>query len=204
MSGVSYCLYVLFHCCQHNFLGKMRLTLKAWLLLSAHYHYTFYVLQCLEPLHYCLRKKVISSSTEDNPSKRLTKYIKMYYFSYRITINLWKKLFGLHLWSRGHSSRLQIQRSGFYSQRYQIFWEAVVLKRGPLSLVTTTEELLGRKSRGSSLENREYGRRDPSCWPRGTFYQQKLELTSPTSGGGSVGLVRSRTQAKEFSLVLFL
>jgi hypothetical protein len=26
----------------------------------------------------------------------------------------------------------------------------------------TTEELLGRKSSGSGLENREYGRRDPS------------------------------------------
>jgi hypothetical protein len=32
-----------------------------------------------------------------------------------------------------------------------------------LSLVTTTEELLGRKSSGSGLEIREYGRSDPSC-----------------------------------------
>jgi hypothetical protein len=31
--------------------------------------------------------------------------------------------------------------------------------RGPLSLVSTTEELLGRKSSGSGLENRNYGRR---------------------------------------------
>jgi hypothetical protein len=38
----------------------------------------------------------------------------------------------------------------------------VGLERGPLSLVSTTEELLGRKSNGSCLENREYGRRDPS------------------------------------------
>jgi hypothetical protein len=28
-------------------------------------------------------------------------------------------------------------------------------------------------------------------------YPQKLELTSPTSGGRSVGIVRSRTQATE-------
>jgi hypothetical protein len=35
------------------------------------------------------------------------------------------------------------------------------LERGPLSLVSTTEELLGRKSNGSGLEIREYGRRDP-------------------------------------------
>jgi hypothetical protein len=58
------------------------------------------------------------------------------------------------------------------------------------------------RSSGSCLENREYGRRDPSRWPRGTFYLQKLAITSPTSGGRSVGIVRSRTQTMEFSLVL--
>jgi hypothetical protein len=71
----------------------------------------------------------------------------------------------------------------------------------PLSLVSTIAELLGRKSSGSSLENREYGRRDPSRWQRNTLYlyPQKLTLTSPTSGGCSAGIVRSRTQATEFS-----
>jgi hypothetical protein len=34
--------------------------------------------------------------------------------------------------------------------------------RGPLSLVSTTEELLGRKRSGSSLESIEYGRRNLS------------------------------------------
>jgi hypothetical protein len=38
----------------------------------------------------------------------------------------------------------------------------VGLERGPLSLVGTTEELLGRKSSDSGLEIREYCRRDPS------------------------------------------
>jgi hypothetical protein len=38
----------------------------------------------------------------------------------------------------------------------------VGLKRGPLTFVSTIEELLGKKSSGSGLENREYGRRDPS------------------------------------------
>jgi hypothetical protein len=38
----------------------------------------------------------------------------------------------------------------------------VDLERGTLSLVSTTEELLGRKSSGPGLENQEYGRRDPS------------------------------------------
>jgi hypothetical protein len=42
------------------------------------------------------------------------------------------------------------------------FLRSIGSGRGPLSLVSTTEELLGRKSRGSDLENREYGRRDPS------------------------------------------
>jgi hypothetical protein len=55
---------------------------------------------------------------------------------------------------------------------------------------------------GSCLENREYCRRDPSRLPRGILYPQKLEITSPTSGGRSVGIVRSRTQTMEFSLVL--
>jgi hypothetical protein len=90
------------------------------------------------------------------------------------------------LWSTGQSSWLQIQRSGFCSRRYRIFWELVDLERGPLSLVSTTEEPLGRKSSGSGLENREYGRRDPSRWPRGTLYPQTLALISLTSGGRSV------------------
>jgi hypothetical protein len=77
----------------------------------------------------------------------------------------------------------------------------VGLERGPLSLVNTIEELLVRKSSGSGLESREYDRRDPSRWPRGTLYPQKLAVTSLTSGGRSVGFVRSRTLAKEFSLV---
>jgi hypothetical protein len=37
----------------------------------------------------------------------------------------------------------------------------VGLELSSLSLVDTIEELLERKSSGSALENREYGRRDP-------------------------------------------
>jgi hypothetical protein len=64
------------------------------------------------------------------------------------------------LWSSGQTSWLQIQRSGSDSRRYQIFWEVVGLEWGPLGPVSTIEELLGRKSSGSGLESREYGRRD--------------------------------------------
>jgi hypothetical protein len=34
------------------------------------------------------------------------------------------------------------------------------------------------------------------------LYPQKLTLTSPTGGGRSVGIVRSRTKATEFSFVV--
>jgi hypothetical protein len=37
----------------------------------------------------------------------------------------------------------------------------VGLERGALGIVSTIEELLGRKSSGSGLENREYIHRDP-------------------------------------------
>jgi hypothetical protein len=95
------------------------------------------------------------------------------------------------LWSSGHNFWLQIQGSGFDYRFYQIFWEVVGLERGPLSIVSTIEES------GSGLESREYGCRDPSRWVRGSLYPQKFALTLPTSGGRSVGVVRSRTQATE-------
>jgi hypothetical protein len=78
---------------------------------------------------------------------------------------------------------------GFDSRRYQIFWKVVGLERGPLSLVRITEELLEWKSSGSGQENRINGRGDPLRWPPNTLYSQELALTSPTSGGRSVGIV---------------
>jgi hypothetical protein len=94
----------------------------------------------------------------------------------------------LPLCSRGQSSWLQIQRSGFDSRRYQIFREVVRLERGPLS---TAAELLERKSSASSSENRDYGCRGfASLTTRCSFYLQKLVLTSWTSGGRSVRIVR--------------
>jgi hypothetical protein len=41
----------------------------------------------------------------------------------------------------------------------------------------------------------------PVFWPRDTLYPLKLALTSPTSGGRSVSIVRLRTQATELSCV---
>jgi hypothetical protein len=47
-----------------------------------------------------------------------------------------------------------MQRAGFDSQCYHIILEVVGLEWEPLSLVSTIEELLERKSGGSGLENR--------------------------------------------------
>jgi hypothetical protein len=41
------------------------------------------------------------------------------------------------------------------------------------------------------------GRGDSLRWPRDTVYSLKLALTSPTSGGRSVGIVRLLTKATE-------
>jgi hypothetical protein len=104
------------------------------------------------------------------------------------------------MWSSGQSSWLLIQRPGFDFRRHQIFWEVVGLEQDPLSLVSTIEKLLGRKSSGSGLEIREYGRRDPCHTDHvAPLCPQKLAIASPTSGGRSVGIVRSRTQTMEFS-----
>jgi hypothetical protein len=72
----------------------------------------------------------------------------------------------------------------------------VGLKRGPLSLVSTTEELLERRKVAAPVQKVEISAvgadyATPSI-------RKKLTLTSPASGRGSVGIVRSRTQATEF------
>jgi hypothetical protein len=51
----------------------------------------------------------------------------------------------------------------------------------------------------SGLGNGEYGRRDPLHWPRGTPLSTEVFTTLLTSSGRSVGIVRWRTQATEFS-----
>jgi hypothetical protein len=53
------------------------------------------------------------------------------------------------------------------------------------------------KAENTAVDFRHAGHMAPSIL-------KKLVLTSPTSGGRSVGIVRSRTQATEFSLVVWL
>jgi hypothetical protein len=45
------------------------------------------------------------------------------------------------------------------------------------------------------------GRGNSLRWPRNTLYSLTLALTSPTSGGHSIGIVRLRTKGTEFSLI---
>jgi hypothetical protein len=75
-------------------------------------------------------------------------------------------LYGLVVSVPGHRSK----GSGFDSWHWEIFWEVVGLERGSLSLVSTTEELLGTNSSGSGLENLEYGSGDAMRWSRDTLY----------------------------------
>jgi hypothetical protein len=100
------------------------------------------------------------------------------------------------LWSSGQSSWLQIRRSGFDSRHYQ-----KNSGRSGTGTIQPREYNWGAtwsKRSGPCLEIWEYGRIDPSRWPRGTLYPQKLALTSQISDGRSVGVVRSRTQTMEF------
>jgi hypothetical protein len=79
----------------------------------------------------------------------------------------------------------------------------VGLERGPLGLVTVTEELLQWKSSGSESRKSRLTAVGIRCADHATLSIRKmLALTSPTGGGRSVGIVRLLTKATEFSLVL--
>jgi hypothetical protein len=113
-----------------------------------------------------------------------------FFFSYTCHSGHLDRLCGLVVRVPGYKSR----GPGFDYRRYQIFWEVVGLERGPLSLVRTIEELLEWKSSGSGQENRNNGR-GIRCADHATpSIRKKLALTSPTSGGRSVGIVRLRTK----------
>jgi hypothetical protein len=70
-------------------------------------------------------------------------------------------------------SKVQVQFPDFLKNSGS--WKIVDLEQGPLNLVSTIEELLGRKSNGC-LKIREYDRRDPPHWRRGTLYPRKFNF----------------------------
>jgi hypothetical protein len=93
---------------------------------------------------------------------------------------------------------IQIRRPGFDSQHY-LKKKVVGLERGPLSLVSTAEELLDRnvaapvyKTENTAVGIRHADHVAPSI-------RKSWQSLSPTSCGRSVGIVRSRTQTMEFS-----
>jgi hypothetical protein len=89
-----------------------------------------------------------------------------------IKMSYWNNT-NINIYTNIHTRR-QLQMSGFDFRLSQIFWEVVGLICGPLNLVSTTEEVLGRKCNGCGLENREYSSRDPSRWPRDTPLPAKV------------------------------
>jgi hypothetical protein len=65
------------------------------------------------------------------------------------------------LWSSGQSSWLQIRRSQVRFPELPHFFRSSGSRTGPLSFVSTIEDLLGRNSSGSCLEIREHGCGNP-------------------------------------------
>jgi hypothetical protein len=74
----------------------------------------------------------------------------------------------------------------------------VGLELGPLSLVSTVEELLGRNSSGSGLESQEYGCGDPLCSPRDTPLSSNVGTNFADKRSLWLGIVHLRTEATEF------
>jgi hypothetical protein len=73
------------------------------------------------------------------------------------------------------------------------------LERGPLGLVRITEELLEWKSSASGSRKSRLTAVEILRLPRDTVYPQKLALTSPNSGGHTVGIVCLKAKATKFS-----
>jgi hypothetical protein len=67
----------------------------------------------------------------------------------------------------------------------------VGLERGPLSLVSTIEELIGIKKAAAPVSNAENTAVGIRCADQVVQSITNLALTSPTVGGRSVGAVRS-------------
>jgi hypothetical protein len=121
---------------------------------------------------YCRRLKHLLPALHFGPSHN-ARTVSVYLRMKRREIIKGYDYIGPPLWSSGQSSWLQIWRCRVRfpgTTRKKV----VGLERGPLSLVSATEELLGRNGSGSGLEIRQYGRRDSSRWPRGTLYPQKV------------------------------
>jgi hypothetical protein len=111
---------------------------------------------------------------------------------------------GPPLWSSGQSSWPQIQRSRV---RFPALPDFLRNSGSGTGSTQPREDNWGTISRKQRLRSRKpklttvgYSLR----WPRDTLYALNLALTSPTSGGCSLGIVRWPTEAPEFVFVCFL
>jgi hypothetical protein len=79
-------------------------------------------------------------------------------------------------------------------------WHSCLSRSGPIgeqsACVLSLCCLQNVMSVGSGVEIREKPRRDPSCWPRGTLYPQKVGTNFAYKRRRSVGIVK--IQATEF------
>jgi hypothetical protein len=101
---------------------------------------------------------------------------------------------GPPLWSSGQSSWLQIQSSWVRFPALPDFLRSSGSVTGSTQPREDNWEATWKESTGSGLQKPKInGRGDSLRWPRDTLYPLKLALTSPTSGGRSVGIVRRRT-----------
>jgi hypothetical protein len=114
-----------------------------------------------------MSERLLVSADRDVLQQQLDHHEVTLYLGFLISYNFKKTLFtwGPPLWSSGQSSCLQIRGSRVRLpalQKKKRRRKVVGLDRGPLSLMSTTEELLGRNSSCSGLESQEYGYRDSS------------------------------------------
>jgi hypothetical protein len=91
------------------------------------------------------------------------------------------------LWSSDESSCLQMQRSRVRFLALSDFLRSSGSGTGPTQ---PRDDNWGAPVKKTEL----MAGGDPLRWPRDTLYPQKLALTSTTSGGRSVGIVRLRTR----------
>jgi hypothetical protein len=109
---------------------------------------------------------------------------------------------GPPLWSSGQSSWLQIQRSGFDSQRYQIFWEIVGLERVNSASWVQLRGYLKENVVASVFKTEITSVGHPPHWLRDTPLSAKVG-TNVADKRRSLGrYVCSQTQATEFVFCL--
>jgi hypothetical protein len=107
------------------------------------------------------------------------------------------------LWACGQNSGYRSRGACSDSRRYQIFWEVVGLEWGPLSLMRITEELLEWKVVPLVWKSRLTAVGTHCADHATSLYPQKLALTSPISGGRTVGIVHLWTKSHGVHLFLF-